>query len=89
MLFRSRMGIRSQLTELAANGMLGGFVGMLTDSRSFLSYTRHEYFRRILCEKIGEWVESGQYPADRKQLTALVEDICYHNTNAFFGFHVI
>lgn len=85
----NRMGIRSQLTELAANGMLGGFVGMLTDSRSFLSYTRHEYFRRILCEKIGEWVESGQYPADRKQLTALVEDICYHNTNAFFGFHVM
>ena len=85
----NRMGIRSQLTELAANGMLGGFVGMLTDSRSFLSYTRHEYFRRILCEKIGEWVEGGQYPADRKQLTALVEDICYHNTNAFFGFHVI
>lgn len=84
----NRSGIRSQLTELANNGMLGGFVGMLTDSRSFLSYTRHEYFRRILCERIGEWVESGQYPEDRRQLTKLVEDICYYNTNAFFGFNV-
>ena len=80
--------MRTQLTELANNGMLGCFVGMLTDSRSFLSYTRHEYFRRILCELIGEWVESGQYPDDRKQLTKLVEDICFHNTNEFFGFQV-
>ena len=84
----NRSGMRSQLTELANNGMLGCFVGMLTDSRSFLSYTRHEYFRRILCELIGEWVESGQYPEDKKQLTRIVEDICFHNTNVFFGFGV-
>ena len=84
----NRTGMREQLTELANNGMLGVFVGMLTDSRSFISYTRHEYFRRILCELIGEWVESGQYPDDHKQLVKLVEDICYHNTNAFFGFQV-
>ncbi|MEY8491459.1 glucuronate isomerase [Lachnospiraceae bacterium 29-91] len=82
----NRSGMRSQLTELANNGMLGCFVGMLTDSRSFLSYTRHEYFRRILCELIGEWVESGQYPEDKKQLVQIVEDICFHNTNTFFGF---
>lgn len=84
----NRSGMRSQMMELANNGMLGCFVGMLTDSRSFLSYTRHEYFRRILCEMIGEWVESGQYPEDRKLLAGLVEDICFHNTNAFFGFGV-
>ena len=84
----NRTGMRSQLTELANNGMLGCFVGMLTDSRSFLSYTRHEYFRRILCELIGEWVESGQYPEDKKQLRNLVQDICYNNTNNYFGFQV-
>lgn len=61
---------------------------MLTDSRSFLSYTRHEYFRRVLCELIGEWVESGQYPNDAKQLTKLVEDLCYNNTNEYFRFDV-
>lgn len=81
-------GMRAQLTDLAANGTLGTFVGMLTDSRSFLSYTRHEYFRRILCELIGSWVESGQYPNDEKQLRRMVEDICFYNTNAFFCFAV-
>lgn len=84
----NRTGMQNQLTELANNGMLGCFVGMLTDSRSFLSYTRHEYFRRILCGLIGEWVESGQYPADKEQLVRLVEDICFHNTNEFFSFEV-
>ena len=81
-------GMRQQMTDLAANGVLGRFVGMLTDSRSFLSYTRHEYFRRILCELIGEWVESGQYPNDEKQLNKLVADLCFYNTNAYFGFNV-
>ena len=80
--------MRTQLTELANTGLLAGFIGMLTDSRSFLSYTRHEYFRRILCELIGEWVESGQYPDDKKQLIKMTEDICYYNTNRFFGFDV-
>ncbi len=84
----SRPGMRAQLTELAANGVLGQFVGMLTDSRSFLSYTRHEYFRRVLCELIGEWVESGQYPNDENALTKLVADLCFHNANAFFRFGV-
>lgn len=84
----NRLGMRAQIADLAANGVLGRFVGMLTDSRSFLSYTRHEYFRRILCEVIGEWVESGQYPNDEKQLKKIVEDICYNNTNEFFRFHV-
>ncbi len=84
----SRQGMRQQLTDLAANGVLGRFVGMLTDSRSFLSYTRHEYFRRVLCEFIGELVESGQYPNDEKQLQQIVADLCYNNTNEFFGFDV-
>lgn len=84
----NRPGMRAQLTDLAANGVLGRFVGMLTDSRSFLSYTRHEYFRRVLCELIGEWVESGQYPNDEKQLKKLIEDLCYNNTNEFFRFGV-
>lgn len=81
-------GMRRQMTELAANGVFGRFIGMLTDSRSFLSYTRHEYFRRILCQLVGEWVESGQYPNEERKLVKLVEDICFHNANAYFGFHV-
>ena len=80
--------MRAQMTDLAANGVLGCFVGMLTDSRSFLSYPRHEYFRRVLCELLGEWVESGQYPNDKAQLTKLVEDLCFNNTNQYFGFGV-
>lgn len=84
----NRLGMRAQLSDLAANGVLGRFVGMLTDSRSFLSYTRHEYFRRILCELIGEWVEEGQYPNDEKQLGKMIEDICLNNTNEFFRFGV-
>ena len=83
-----RPGIRTQLTDLASNGVLGLFVGMLTDSRSFLSYTRHEYFRRVICELVGEWVESGQYPEDKEQLTKLIADLSYYNTKDFFGFDV-
>lgn len=82
----SRPGMRAQLTELAAGGVLGQFVGMLTDSRSFLSYPRHEYFRRVLCELMGEWVESGQYPADQRQLDRLAADLSYYNTKRFFRF---
>lgn len=84
----NRPGMRAQLTDLACNGVLGRFVGMLTDSRSFLSYPRHEYFRRILCELLGEWVENGQYPDDEAYLRKLTADICYNNTNHFFGFGV-
>ncbi|MBQ5312162.1 MAG: glucuronate isomerase [Oscillospiraceae bacterium] len=79
-------GMREQLTSLGNLGYLAGFVGMLTDSRSFLSYTRHEYFRRILCDLFGTWVESGRYPADMKTLGSIVEDISYHNAKRYFGF---
>ena len=78
-------GILNQLKSLASLGILGNFVGMLTDSRSFLSYTRHEYFRRILCDLIGRWVEDGEYPNDEKALSALVEDICYRNAIRYFS----
>ena len=75
-----------QIKSLAALGYLAGFVGMLTDSRSFLSYPRHEYFRRILCRVIGEWVEDGQYPDDMDTLKEIVRDISYNNAKAYFGF---
>lgn len=77
-------GMRDHLTSLANLGLLGNFVGMLTDSRSFLSYTRHEYFRRVLCELIGGWVEQGQYPADLLVLGELVQDICCRNAVRYF-----
>ena len=77
--------MRDQLTSLANLSLLGNFVGMLTDSRSFLSYTRHEYFRRILCGLIGEWVEGGEYPDDETALANIVEGICYKNAKKYFG----
>ena len=64
--------------------MCSGFVGMLTDSRSFLSYARHEYFRRILCELLGSWVENGEYPKDEKALRAIVEGVCVKNAARYF-----
>lgn len=79
-------GMLTQMKSLASQGLLGNFVGMLTDSRSFLSYTRHEYFRRILCELLGKWVEMGEYPNDEQQLEKLVKDIAYYNTLYYFGF---
>ena len=79
-----KTGMIDQLTTLAADGWLAGFVGMLTDSRSFLSYARHEYFRRILCELIGSWVENGEYPNDEKALRTIVEGICVKNAEKFF-----
>lgn len=78
-------GMVKQLTALANLGVLGRFVGMLTDSRSFLSYTRHEYFRRILCNLIGTWVEKGEFPNDIKLLGTIVRDICYNNATRYFG----
>ena len=77
-------GMNDQLDALAALGCIGNFVGMLTDSRSFLSYTRHEYFRRILCQKLGEKVERGEIPNDLKWLGGIVEDISYNNANRYF-----
>ena len=79
-------GMRKQIEALAALGCLGNFVGMLTDSRSFLSYTRHEYFRRILCNLFGQLVEDGEYPANWDYLGKMVENISYNNTLHYFGF---
>lgn len=81
-------GMIDQMTALATQGLLGRFVGMLTDSRSFISYTRHEYFRRILCDMIGRWVEEGEYPADMDTLKQLVRGICYENAVEYFGIDV-
>ena len=81
-----KMGIENHLNTLSALGLLSRFVGMLTDSRSFLSYPRHEYFRRILCNLIGSDVEKGELPDDRNLLGRMVEDICYNNAKNYFEF---
>ena len=73
------------MRALANTGLLANFVGMLTDSRSFVSYTRHEYFRRILCNLIATWVDAGELPADFDWLGGIVEDICFNNAAKFFG----
>jgi glucuronate isomerase len=78
-------GILRQLTTVANMGLLARFVGMLTDSRSLLSFSRHDYFRRILCDFIGSWVERGEAPADYALLGGIVEDICCRNTVSYFG----
>lgn len=79
-------GMEQQLCALGNLGVLGGFVGMLTDSRSFISYPRHEYFRRILCNLIGGWVENGMYPDDPKALERIIKGVCYDNAKAYFQF---
>ncbi len=81
-----KTGMIEQMTSLANLGLLGNFIGMLTDSRSFLSYTRHEYFRRIACELIGGWVDNGEYPADYKALEKIIKGISYNNAVRYFGF---
>ncbi|MGN0567267.1 MAG: glucuronate isomerase, partial [Acutalibacteraceae bacterium] len=78
-------GMREQMKALANLGVLAKFVGMVTDSRSFLSYPRHEYFRRILCGLIGDMVEDGLYPADMETLKGIVCDISYNNAKEYFG----
>lgn len=78
-------GMEKQMNTLSNMGLLSRFVGMLTDSRSFLSFPRHEYFRRILCNLLGNDVESGQIPNDMEHLGAIVEDICYNNAKEYFG----
>ncbi|MFY9177174.1 MAG: glucuronate isomerase [Caldicoprobacterales bacterium] len=77
-------GMEEQMKVLANVGLLSRFVGMLTDSRSFLSYTRHEYFRRILCNIIGEWVENGEAPYDFDLLGRMIQDICFNNAKNYF-----
>ena len=79
--------MRQNLETLMQVGLVSQSVGMLTDSRSFLAYPRHEYYRRILCQMLGELVESGRYPAEElPRLGKIVEDICYNNAAAYFGF---
>ena len=82
----TREGMIDQLNTMAQQSLLANFVGMLTDSRSFLSYPRHEYFRRVLCNLIGEWIERGQLPEDYEYLGQIVEDISYNNAKKYFGF---
>ena len=82
----TKSGMEAQITNVANLSVLGNVVGMLTDSRSFLSYTRHEYYRRILCNWIGRLVENGEYPDDMDFLGKLVEDISYNNAARYFGF---
>lgn len=80
-------GMEDQMNVLSSQGLLSRFVGMLTDSRSFVSYPRHEYFRRILCNLIGNDVENGLLPAsEREFLGKMVEDICYYNAKKYFNF---
>ena len=84
----NKLGMEEQIKSLSNLGMLSTFIGMLTDSRSFLSYTRHEYFRRILCNVIGEWVENGEVPEDMELLGEIVSGISYNNANNYFKFNV-
>lgn len=82
----TKNGMLEQMNALANLGLLSRFVGMLTDSRSFLSYTRHEYFRRLLCNLIGEWVENGEVPNDIELLGDMVQNISYRNAKQYFSF---
>jgi glucuronate isomerase len=79
-----RDGMESQLRTLGNLGLLSRFVGMLTDSRSFLSYPRHEYFRRILCALLGGWAEAGEVPEDFELLGGMVRDISFRNARRYF-----
>lgn len=81
-------GMLRQMMQLSQLGLLSRFVGMLTDSRSFLSYTRHEYFRRLLCEMLGNWIENGELPNDLNLVGGMVEDICFNNANQYFNLNI-
>ena len=81
----NKVGMQDQLTSLGNLGLLGNFIGMLTDSRSFLSYTRHDYFRRVLCNLVGTWVENGEYPNNEAALKRIIEGICHDNAMRYFG----
>ena len=82
----NRDGMEAQMQAFANLGLLGKFIGMLTDSRSFVSYPRHEYFRRILCNLVGKWVTEGEYPNDEKYLKEIIEGVSYKNAKEYFGF---
>jgi len=79
-------GMEKQMNDLSNFGLISKFVGMLTDSRSFLSFPRHEYFRRLLCDLFARDVAQGKLPDDRKFLAQLIEDICYNNAKNYFKF---
>ena len=81
-----RDGMEAQMQALANLGTISRFVGMLTDSRSFVSYPRHEYFRRIMCNLLGKWVEDGEYPMDMEKLTEIASGIAYYNSKKYFNF---
>jgi glucuronate isomerase len=81
-------GMRRQMEALSNIGLISQFVGMLTDSRSFLSYPRHEYFRRLLCDLFGRDVEAGLLPADIPHLGGIIRDICWNNAVRYFGIPV-
>ena len=81
----TKSGMQAQMRSLANLGLLGNFVGMLTDSRSFLSYARHDYFRRIFCDLVGSWVENGEYPPEEESLRKIVEGVSYRNAVRYFG----
>jgi glucuronate isomerase len=76
--------MEQQIKTVANVGLLPCFIGMLTDSRSFLSYPRHEYFRRILCNVVGKWVEDGEIPNDIDALGSMVQDISFNNAKQYF-----
>jgi glucuronate isomerase len=79
-------GMEAQMNTLSNMGLISCFVGMLTDSRSFLSFPRHEYFRRILCNLFGNDIQNGELPNDEKMIGKIIQDICYYNAKDFFQF---
>ena len=84
----TKQGMEEQMKSLASLGLLGNFIGMLTDSRSFLSYTRHDYFRRLFCDMLGSAVENGEFPDNERVLTKLVKNISYNNAVKYFNFNL-
>jgi glucuronate isomerase len=85
----SKDGMIEQMKALSNTALFSQFIGMLTDSRSFLSYPRHEYFRRLVCNLIGEWVENGEYPEDMEILGRIVQRISYFNAKDYFNFQEV
>ncbi|MEO0416585.1 MAG: glucuronate isomerase, partial [Verrucomicrobiota bacterium] len=84
----TKEGMEAQINAFSNTGLLSRFLGMLTDSRSFLSFTRHEYFRRILCNVVGQDMENGEIPRDMELVGGMISRICYGNAAEFFGFEL-
>ena len=81
-------GMTKQINALSNMGLLSRFIGMLTDSRSFLSYPRHEYFRRLLCDLFGDEIENGELPSDVEWIGKIIQDICYNNNKNYFNWQL-